>query len=82
MVEIYEFDLILTDEDTMKTVCNIWMIHNEEATNVIINHEEKLIPKPQEEKMVAEEPQPTNGNGMEDNDSDLVICGEEESPEL
>ena len=44
-------------------------------------HEDKLTPKQVEEKMEAEPAAEENG-AVEDNDSDLLICGDEESPEL
>ena len=62
-------------------MCIIWLIHNEKSSEVTVSHEEKLTPKPVEEKMEAEPVVEQNG-AAEDNDSDLVVCGEEASPEL
>jgi len=28
----YEIDLVITNEDTMKKVCGIWLIHDEELS--------------------------------------------------
>jgi len=36
--EAYELDLILTDEDSSKKVCVIWMIHNENAKEPVISN--------------------------------------------
>lgn len=43
--EAYELDLILTDEDTSRKVCLIWMVHCENATFSCSN-QHKLIPQP------------------------------------
>lgn len=40
----YEFDLILTDEDTSRNVCAIWMIHSQETKGLEVSHQEKLKP--------------------------------------
>lgn len=44
----YEIDLIVTNEDTMKKVCVVWLIHDEAITEVKVENEEQL--KVQEEE--------------------------------
>ena len=65
----------------MENVCTIWLIHNEELEGVSLKHEEKLVPKPKVEKMEIE-PEANGKNGHEQDDSDIVIFGDEASPEL
>ena len=43
--ESYEFDLVLTNEETLNNVCILWIIHDENSNDITLIHEEKLIPK-------------------------------------
>ena len=66
----------------MEQVCTIWLIHNPQNSELSVIRPEKLIPQPKQELMVAEEH--ANGNGVhpQDEDSDIVIFGDEPSPEI
>lgn len=56
------------------------MIHNEDIEDSQVTNKEKMIPEPVVEVMEEEAKQ--NGNA-EDDDSDLLVCGEDaNSPEL
>jgi hypothetical protein len=70
--EAYELDLILTDEDTSRKVCLIWMVHTENAGFSAAN-QHKLIPQPPPQRIEEETPI--------QEDSDEVVFGDE-SPEL
>ena len=66
----------------MEQVCTIWLIHNPQVSELSVMRQEKLIPQPKPEKMEAEEH--ANGNGVQhqDEESDIVIFGDEPSPEI
>ena len=66
----------------MQQVCTIWLIHNPHISEISVIRPEKLIPRPPPEQMVAEEN--ANGNGVhpQDEDSDIVIFGDDPSPEI
>lgn len=69
----------MTNEDTSKNVCLIWMIHNEDIEDSQVTNKEKMISEPEVEVMEEEAKQ----NGHADDDSDLLVCGEDaNSPEL
>lgn len=77
LCEGYEFDLVLTDEDNMKNVCTIWMIHNDLIKEVTVTNEEKLIPKPLDDQVMHDEatakhPEPAD-------DSDVVMFDDQDS---
>lgn len=44
----YEIDLVITNEDTMKKVCGIWLIHEEELSEAKVENEEQLLVKEDE----------------------------------
>ena len=68
----------------MEKVCTLWLVNDNTLTNIKITNEEKLIPKKKSEKMEVEESShPNRENGIVNEDSsDLVIMGDEPSPEI
>lgn len=65
----------------MENVCTIWLIHNAEVQGLHLKHQEKLVPKPKLQKMEVE-PEANGPSEGEQDDSDIVIFGDEASPEL
>lgn len=44
----YEIDLVITNEDTMKKVCVMWLIHDEDLTETKVENEDQFIVKEDE----------------------------------
>lgn len=66
----------------MTKVCSIWVVHNEHTPHLEVFNQTKLVPQEKDNKMEAEPEDSRNGNPANGGDSDIVIFGEEESPDL
>jgi len=44
----YEIDLVITNEDTMKKVCVMWLIHDKDLTETKVENEDQFIVKEDE----------------------------------
>ena len=71
--EAFAIDLILTDEDTSKNVCVVWMVHDEAEENYTVFGKEKLVP---EVETAIEEEVQKGQNGAEE-DSDVIMFEED-----
>jgi hypothetical protein len=79
----YEVDLVVTNEDTMKKVCTVWLIHDESLTETKIDNEEQLTLKKEGESEKIQEEKDEQNPTPEDDDDDIIVFEDEaNSPDL